>query len=138
MKLENALFELTTLVDYGTYYLKNRTVKDLTLEQAVNEFDGGDIIRYLIREGWDTDMLERIGSYRVAEYVRSNIDFSSELGTDEILGMVDSYDIRQYAKDNFDADDIYDSDDMLDCLDEDTIRDYVTQAYDVVDWVNWR
>jgi hypothetical protein len=137
MKLENALFELTTLVDYGTYYLKNRTVKDLTLEQAFGEFDGEDIINYMLHEGWDRWMLEQIGSYDIKKYIENECDIDDIFDTDDILQSVDSYDIKQYVKDNFDADDVYDSSDMLDCLSEDTIRDYVTQVYDVADWVSW-
>lgn len=163
MTLESKLFELTTLVDYGTYYLRNRMLKadELMPEEILKRMDGQDVIQYLLDDGWDEYMLnhmdvcevtnyiakydtdgvlDEIGSYDICKWLRDNACVEDVLdnmnvSTGEVLDGLDIYTIKEYARNHFDADDIYDVDDMLDCIPEQDIKDYVRNAYDVNDWV---
>ena len=158
MKLENALFELTTLVDYGTYYLSKKTDFYALMKQRIDEY------------GYDAecDILDRIGAkkvgrwiyecygiddiydnYTIAEYVRNNLDFNDIYDDDELLNNISNYTIKSYVKENYDANDIYSSDDMLDCmsvddilgyLNEDDIKEWVTENCSVDDWacMSWQ
>ena len=154
MKLENALFELTTLVDYGTYYLskKSSLLDELRPSDIVNRTNVPDLIRYLIRDDWSGYILGEIGSYDIGSYVRHNMDASdivSEMESYDVLSALSSYNIKEYVRDNFDANDIYSSDDMLDCmtvddilsyLNEDDIKEWVTENCSVDDWacMSWQ
>lgn len=149
--LESKLFELNTLVDYGTYYLAKKTalIDELRPSDIVERMDPVDIIKYLIRDDWGRYMLDEIGSYDIISYVKDNLDVTEAFDSDELLDLVGSYDIKEYCRNNFDADDVYTESDMLDTmsvddilgnLDEDDIKTWVTENCSVDDWVctYWR
>lgn len=155
MKLEKALIELTTLVDYGTYYLSKKDNFYELMKKRI-EKDGYDA---------ECDILERIGirkiarwiyesysindvfdNYTIAEFVRKELDITDVYDEDDLLDNIGIYSIKAYVRDNFDADDVYTESDMLDCmsvddilgnLNEDDIKEWVSEHCDVGDWVSW-
>lgn len=153
MTLESKLFELTTLVDYGTYYLRNRMFKadELMPEEILKRMDGQDVIQYLLNDGWDEyilkaldivdvaryvakydpdNALDEIGLYDICKWLRDNVGVDDvldnmDVDADDVLRDLDSHTIKDYVREHFDADEIYDADDMLDSVPE----------YDIDRWI---
>ncbi len=121
MTLENKLFELTTLVDYGTYYLSKEprfTVRGIATYISENDIDPDEFY-----DAWDvshcfyaSDILSNMDTYDIKEYVKDNDLFDEE----SVLDNMSYSDILQYLEDS----------------DETTIVDWVRDHYDARDLVD--
>lgn len=127
MTLENKLFELTTLVDYGTYYLSKEpklSIRDMTMYISENSIDPSEFY-----DAWDivhtyytSDLLSEMREDDIVDYVMinnliSNEEVLDDMTSDEILRYLKDTDggaIIDWVRDHYDARDLVDLDISVD------------------------
>lgn len=120
MTLESKLFELATLVDYGTYYLVKANETDLS--EVFAHLDDYDVST--------RDLLRPLYGYKLEEAIDTLVQ---QNGADVFLDGISARDVFNWVKDNYNVDDVFNIDDIV---------DYVKDNYDVDDLIEtdmrWR
>ena len=138
MTLESKLFELTTLVDYGTYYLHNRMFKadELMPEEILKRMDGQDVIQYLLDDGWAEYILNHMEKKDVHNYLFGD-GWNEHIfkNMHDVLDGIGTNNICRWLRDYLDVADILDamgvdSYDVLCDMDSCTIKDYAREHFD--------
>lgn len=121
MTLESKLFELATLVDYGTYYLSKEpkfSIRDMAMYISENSIDPSEFY-----DSWDVvqafypeDLLREFDEDTIRDYAKNNDLFDEE----SVLDNMSYSDILQYLEDS----------------DETTIVDWVRDHYSARDLVD--
>ena len=127
MTLENKLFELTTLVDYGTYYLSKEpkfSIRNMAMYISENSIDPSEFY-----DSWDivhtyyaSDLLNEMHEDDIVESAMGNNlidkeDLLDDMTSKEILQCVADTDygaIIDWVRDNYDARDLVDLDISVD------------------------
>jgi hypothetical protein len=119
MTLESKLYELTTLVDYGTYYLTKANSKVVDLHYIADNYDVDDV--------FDVDAI---------------LDFAKTY----YYCFEKEEDVLDYVKDNFSIGEVYDEYDAKELLDgygylvfddEDDAIDYIKHNIALGDVAEW-
>ena len=127
MTLENKLFELATLVDYGTYYLTKEpkfSIRNMAMYISENSIDPSEFY-----DAWDvvhtyyaSDLLSEmheddIVNYAVGNNLIDNEEVLDDMTSEEILRYVEDTDngaIVDWVRDHYDARDLVDLDISVD------------------------
>ena len=127
MTLENKLFELTTLVDYGTYYLSKEpkfSVRNMAMYISENSispdefYDAWDVVHTY----YASDLLNEMHEDDIVNYAMGNNlidkeDLLDDMTSEEILQYVEDTDggaIIDWVRDHYNARDLVDLDISVD------------------------
>ncbi len=145
MKLERTLIELTTLVDYGTEYLLNRsktwtdvvnTIEDEHPLDVLPYMNQSDILDY-VKDNYNAE--DVYGDVEIDEIARNMVDCMSlgeimdiqGLTENDVLSTLKDGEIIDYVRDHFYPLDVFDDEPCLVGMCDKTILDYVKMNFDV-------
>ena len=125
MTIENKLFELSTLTDYGTQYLLDRheLLKDCVSAREVTDMSLEDFME--LQDMSDYDVMDYVSRENLISYVRDMI-LDGSIDADEL---VYSEDMIDYVRENCSIGEVFDDWD---------IKDYVKDNFCVEELVDWK